>query len=102
MAESWWQKALKGVTPILGATARTFRELATETMEEAQQRVHETTRTVIKSLVIFFIFAFGLVYFLTGFGKFLEQLYGLLPGTGGMIIGLVFILLGVFAVAIRR
>ncbi len=98
----WWKEFLASVAPVAGAAAGTFREAARETMREAQERVREVTRMVIKAMVVFLIVALGFIYVLNGLAKYLEAANGWAPGMGTIVVGGVMVVLGLFAVLIRR
>lgn len=100
--QSWFKELLGTLAPMATGMAKSFRQAASETMEEAQQRIRETTRMVIKSLVVFAILAFGLIFVLVGLSTFIDASQGYMPGTGKMLIGGVFVLLGLFAWMMRK
>lgn len=98
----WWRELLETIVPVAGAAAGSFREAARETMEEAQGRIRETTRMVVKAAVVFLIMAVGFIYILNGLGRWLEATNGWQPGVGPMVVGGVLFILGVFGVIVRR
>ncbi len=100
--KSWWREWLSSLAPLAGSAANSFRSVARETMEEAQRRVQETTRMVLKAVIVFVIIATGLLFILSGLARWLDARYACLPGTGAMLVGTTLLFLGLFAWAMRR
>ncbi len=88
--------------PAAGVAIGGLKRAAYDTMEEAQRRVKETVRMVIKAAIVFLIIAFGFIFVLVGLAKFLDMSQGWTAGTGAMVVGGAFIVLGLFAWAMRR
>ena len=99
---SWLKDILSALGPAAGTAASSFKAAAKETMADAQERVRETTRMVAKAAAVFLIIALGAIYVLNGLGKYLETSQGWFPGMGAMIVGGVLVLLGLFALLIRK
>jgi hypothetical protein len=74
----------------------------TQTMEEAQERVRETTKTVIKATTVFVIIIIGVIYVLNGLGAYLEYVNTWPPGLGPIVVGIVLVILGWFASLMRQ
>ena len=102
MAKPWWKELLSALGPAAAGAAGSFKTAARETMAEAQERVRETTKMVVKAAVVFLIIALGAIYVLNGLGKYLEASQNWMPGMGAMIVGGVLVILGLFAMAMRR
>ncbi len=101
MAKTWWKELLASLTPLAGEAVGGLKAAASETMQEAQERVKETVRMVVKSAVVFLILALGFIYVLNGLGRWLEASQSWLPGVGALVVGGVLILLGLFALLVR-
>lgn len=101
-AQPWWKELAGTLIPAASGVVGGLKEAARETMDEAQRRIHETVRLVIKALIVFVIVAFGFIFLLVGLAKYLDATMRYMPGTGAMIIGGVLVLLGLFAWIIRR
>ncbi|RME31223.1 hypothetical protein D6789_03400 [Candidatus Woesearchaeota archaeon] len=99
---AWWKELLKSFSSTTGLLVGSVKEAAIETMDEAQRRIHETVRHVIKALIVFLVIAFGVVFALVGLARFIDARWHFLAGTGAMLIGGACILLGLFAWAVRR
>lgn len=102
MAKKWWQELLKGLGITSGVLIGSVKEAAIETMDQAQKRIRQTVQQVIKALIVFLVIAFGAIFLLVGLARFLDARYHLLAGSGAMLVGGVFILLGLFAWMVRR
>ena len=102
MVKSWWKEILSALGPAAAGAAGSFKTVARETMADAQERVKETTKMVAKAAVVFIIIALGFIYVLNGLGKWLETSNQWMPGTGAMIIGGALVVLGLFAMLIRK
>ncbi|MBR9693060.1 hypothetical protein GOV07_03975 [Candidatus Woesearchaeota archaeon] len=99
---AWWKEVIGALVPAAGTAASSFKTVARETMVEAQERVRETTKMVAKAAVVFLIIAIGMIYVLNGFGKYLETAQNWMPGMGAMVVGGVLVVLGLFALLIRK
>jgi len=100
--QSWWQSFFGSTGLAAGAAISGLKRAAYDTMGEAQRRVKETVRMVIKATIVFLIIAFGFVFVLVGLAKWLDASNGWLPGTGAMIVGGAFIVIGLFALVMRK
>jgi|GEM_PF-2497513 len=98
---SWWKDLLGTLGPAAAGAAGTFQAAARATIDEAQERVKQTVRMVLKAVIVFFIMALGFIYVLNGLGTWLETSNAWAPGLGAMIVGGALVLLGLFAWVMR-
>ncbi len=98
----WWQDLLKSLGSTTGFLVGSVKEAAIETMDEAQRRVRETVRHVVKALVVFLILATGFLFLVAGLARFVDARWNLIPGSGAMMVGAFLLLLGGFAWMVRQ
>ena len=80
------------------AVADEIKEKVHETIADAQQKVEETIHRALKVLMLYIIIFIGLIFVLVGFAKYLsETVDALAHGLGFLVVGLVLVLMGMFA-----
>ncbi len=70
-------------------------------VEGIQDRIDETTKKVIKASVLYVIFMIGALFLLVGASQFVQAHWGWTQGLGFVLVGVVLVLLGLFAKAVR-
>jgi hypothetical protein len=87
---------------ILGEGVRTvadeIKEKVQETIHTAQLRVEETLKHALKVIMLYIIIFIGFIFVLVGFARYLgETMPALDHGLGFVLVGMVLVLMGLFA-----
>jgi len=75
-----------------------LKETALETLESVEKKVNQIVHNALKRLVLFFLIITGFIFVLVGFSKYLsETVPALGNGLGYLLVGVVLVLLAMFA-----
>ena len=83
---------------ISGGIVGTIKKGAKEALDRVEERVHMIVHETLKKLTLFFLMITGMIFVLVGFSKYIsETVRAFDHGLGFLVVGVVIILLGVFA-----
>ncbi|MFC1648512.1 hypothetical protein ACFL1B_03555 [Nanoarchaeota archaeon] len=71
------------------------------TLENAEKKIERLTHNALKASMMFVLIFLGLIFALIGLAQFITAHYTFKPGIGYILVGVVLILLGWFAKAVR-
>jgi len=82
----------------LRSVAEEIKQKVHETIMMAQQRMEEALKKALKMLTLYIIIFIGFIFVLVGFGKYLSETVPALDhGLGYILVGIVLVIMGLFA-----